>query len=190
MQGFGGHHAIAKDRAAQRRGQCPKPRARSRAGGAQRRGIDGAEHSSRVDWVMAALVWRERQNYARRQRAQSDPSRAKRPGRERPSGPRCGPRGKSWRGVAHVPTVSQQPQTRAAQIAARAPPTSGPYDAQVQSHVWVAADRGNSADVSLAPGTRQRQERLREDHALSVPLPLHPSAVPHSQSRRVLFRRW
>ena len=100
---FGGHHAIAMDGAARRRGQCPKPRATSCAGGAQRRGIDGAEHSSRIDCVMSALRWRERQNYARRQRAQSDVSRGKRPGRERPSGPRRGPRGRSWRGVAHAP---------------------------------------------------------------------------------------
>jgi len=41
-----------------------------RAVGAQRRGIDHAEHSSRIDCVMAGLGWRERQNYARRQRAQ------------------------------------------------------------------------------------------------------------------------
>jgi hypothetical protein len=68
-------------------------------------------------------------------------------------------------------------QQRATRLAARAPPMPGPDDPQVQSHVWVGADRGSSADVSLAPERRQRQERLREDRALSVPLPLHPSAV-------------
>ena len=49
-----GHHAIAKT--ALRGGAVnARSRAHSRAGGAQRRGIDGAEHSSRIGCVMSAL---------------------------------------------------------------------------------------------------------------------------------------
>ena len=39
--------------AARRRGQCPKPRRIAIAVGAQRRGIDGAEHSAKIKRVMA-----------------------------------------------------------------------------------------------------------------------------------------
>jgi len=39
--------------AARRRGQCPKPRRIAIAVGAQRRGIDGAEHSAKIERVMA-----------------------------------------------------------------------------------------------------------------------------------------
>ena len=45
---------IEKDRAARRRGQCPKPRRFVIAVGAHRRGIDGAEHSAKIERVMAA----------------------------------------------------------------------------------------------------------------------------------------
>ena len=148
---FGGHHAIAKDRAARRRGQCPKPRATSRAVGAQRRGIDGAEHSSRIDCVMAALRLRERQNYAPAARTNlmsqvqgvrdvSDP-----PGRGADREARGG-------GGSLTSRLCHSNRKRARlRIAARERPTPGPYDAQVQSHVWVAADRAASADVSSAP---------------------------------------
>ena len=92
----------------------PEAARASRAGGAQRRGIDDAESASRIDCVMSALrLSVNDKNCECRQRAQSDVSSARRPGRERPSGPRCGPRGTSWRGVAHVPIAfTVNPGTR------------------------------------------------------------------------------
>ena len=48
-----GHHVNARERAARRRGQCPKPRHEDCAVGASRRGIDRDEHSATIRYVMA-----------------------------------------------------------------------------------------------------------------------------------------
>jgi len=55
-QPFERHHATSQDCAARRRGQCPKPRTFASAVGAQRRGIDGAEHSARMARVMPVVL--------------------------------------------------------------------------------------------------------------------------------------
>lgn len=49
------HHVNARQRAARRRCQCPKPRHEHCAVGAQRRDIDGDEHSARIQYVMADM---------------------------------------------------------------------------------------------------------------------------------------
>ena len=48
--------SLPRHRAARRRGQCPKPRTFAVAVGAQRRSIDGAEHSAILIDVMAEKV--------------------------------------------------------------------------------------------------------------------------------------
>lgn len=109
---FGGHHVAARNGAARRRGQCPKPRENHVAVGAQRRGIDGAEHSSKIDRVMAAISRIKSGTVRATLRRQSqDISRCDstpQPGRERPLGPSSG----SGKGVAHVPAASVRPETR------------------------------------------------------------------------------
>jgi len=59
-----GHHASANPGAARRRRQGPKPRTCIRAVGAQRRGLDGAEHSSILGRVMAGRETRVRRGHA------------------------------------------------------------------------------------------------------------------------------
>jgi hypothetical protein len=55
--------------AARRRGQCPKPRRIAIAVGAQRRGIDGAEHSAKIKRVMAGRFKRPRRRHSRHENA-------------------------------------------------------------------------------------------------------------------------
>jgi hypothetical protein len=173
-----GHHAIAMDGAARRRGQCPKPRAPSGAVGAQRRGIDGAEHSSRIDGVMSALPWCGRRTW-RTPAAYTNPClNAAGPGRERPSGPQRGPRGPSGRGVAHVPLPQQNPIGRGTDRRAKRHPRTTRNFNRTFSKQLVP---GSSAPSVSAENREASEERQREEHAPRVPLPLHPSAVPHSE---------
>ena len=111
------HRVDSEHRAARRRGQCPKPRMHARAVGAERRGIDGAEHSSRIGSRWPSEMLRDRNDGSRQIGSRSFPrpkprseSRAEtdtQPGRERPSGTAPGRGTGAKRGVAHAPAANQ-----------------------------------------------------------------------------------
>lgn len=72
---FAGPSRKCQGRAARRRGQCPKPRPfLVRAGGAKRRGIDGAEHSAILFDVMARGPSHSATHFHRTSRPCSEPA--------------------------------------------------------------------------------------------------------------------
>jgi len=105
-------------------------------------------------------------------------SSARRPGRERPSGPRPDTPPGARGGVAHVPTAVLEPSCGRHRTPAMRAPRAAVEFLTIPSRIDSCSGRHRrAADSYEGPCRTFARERLREERALRVPLPLPLSAV-------------